>query len=55
MIGMPAAASRIGPSVGNRPEMQAAALTTAPTRRLTSCSAATRSMSSWSMTAISPG
>src|SRR5512144_1904442 len=43
-----------GPRFGYRPEMLLAALTTAAGRAATSASAATLSMSWWSMTATSP-
>src|SRR5919108_2778236 len=50
------ALSRIrGPSVGYRPVIEGLALITARTPRATTASAATRSRSSWSITAISPG
>jgi hypothetical protein len=50
-------ASRImsGPRFGYRPVIDAAAFTTATIRRSASASAATRSRSAWSITAISPG
>src|SRR5918992_1175583 len=51
----PARSRMSGPSVGYRPVIDGLALTTARTPRATSPSAATRSRSSWSITAISPG
>jgi hypothetical protein len=52
---MPALMRISGPRFGYRPEMLGAALTTAATLVPTSASALTRSMSTWSMTAMSPG
>src|SRR3954447_3319542 len=53
--GIPACTMISGPRFGYRPEMLRAALTTAAGRRATSDSAATTSMSTWSITATSPG
>ena len=52
--GIPAATSRSGPPFGYRPEIDALAFTTAATPAAMRLSAATRSMSRWSMIAISP-
>src|SRR5918996_1824297 len=51
----PARSRMSGPSVGYRPVIDGLAFTTVRTPRATSPSAATRSRSSWSITAISPG
>src|SRR6266498_1276449 len=53
--GMPACTSTSGPRLGYRPEIDGLALSTAATPTATSESAATRSRSTWSMTAMSPG
>ena len=53
--GIPARTIRIGPPFGYRPEIEASALTTAAAPAAIRPSAATRSMSRWSMTAMSPG
>src|SRR5215510_725318 len=53
--GIPASTRSCGPALGYRPLMLLATLTTAATCRCTSASALTRSRSSWSMMAISPG
>src|SRR5215472_494315 len=53
--GIPASTRSCGPVLGYRPLMLAAALTTAAACRCNSASALTRSRSSWSMMAISPG
>src|SRR4051812_34789605 len=52
---MPASTRIPGPRFGYLPDVLGAALTTAPTLPATSESALTRSTSTWSMTAISPG
>ena len=52
---MPEAASNSGPRLGNRPEMDGEALTTATTSAATRASAVTRSRSTSSRITMSPG